>query len=399
MDLERFFCNNVVLEVDSTAEHQAFLCRYFFTYLLLLALAGKKLDKPLLYVIDEGQILSTIKHFGQKILSLRHLGVMLSINFQDASRAPIELSGNCNVQISFQGTDQRDRDAFAQAANLTREQADVIKSLRNAECVCSMVRGEWKSPFIAKVEELEFVNVSDGEIARRSQKFLKQFPYVPVQETGEAIAAPKAGEKSPIDANASKFMHDVLNQAHEYSPIGKRWERAGIRSASMQQRILKRLAGEGFIKIYEMAMGKGGHWKFVEPTKKAFEEFEVEAWRPSGRGNLPTRVATQYLFQQLKKLEGWQCVKEGNLAGHQVDLLCREEDGRAVSIEIAGNPGHEVHNAIAVLSETTKHYVVCVSEEVKEKVKKNFSECEELRDCEKISVIAISEALGEKWEP
>jgi len=57
MNLEKLIHGNVVVEIDTIPEHQVLIIRLFFTYLMLLTKSGRKLEKPLVFMIDEGQML------------------------------------------------------------------------------------------------------------------------------------------------------------------------------------------------------------------------------------------------------------------------------------------------------------------------------------------------------
>ncbi len=315
MDLERLLVqNNVVVELNLLPEHQSFMLKFLYLFVYLKALSGAPVDRPLTVFIDEGQVLSQMKNFAETMLTLRHCGIHVVINFQNCCRVPVEISAACDAQLCFQTNDQRDRAAFQACANLTPEQADHLALLETGECVCFLPGTRWKVPFLGKVAEVQFCDVADEEIARQSQEFVKQFKWVPVEETGLPIGFGDRERSGKLDANGEAFLRDVLNQAHEFSPLTQRFERAGIRSGTMQGRVLKRLIGDGYIKVWELAIGRGHPIKLVGATGKALAEHGVE-WRATGRGTLVTRAATQFMFQKLRRLDGWQVVREGTLDG------------------------------------------------------------------------------------
>lgn len=139
---------------------------------------------------------------------------------------------------------------------------------------------------------------------------------------------------SRLAEKADLFLRDVLNQAHEFSALTGRFQRAGIRSASMQGRILKKLIGEGYIRTWDLAVGRGRPLKLAEPTERAFGEYRVK-WKKT-RGVLPTRAATEMVYAKICKLDGWSCLKEGALGDKQVDLLCRSKGSEHEDAEEAG---------------------------------------------------------------
>lgn len=407
MNLRDLIAGNVVLEVDGLAEHHAFIVRYIFEYLHLLAQSGRPLDKPLLFFLDEGQVIATQRDFAVKMLQLRHHGIHLLANFQNASLAPIELLGNCDALISFQCVDERDRATFARAANLTSDMMAHLPLLKQGECVCSFPRLGW-SPLLCSVPRLDFRLIDNEYIARRSVQFLERFPWVASQASANDGVADSGSSglsgAGGVDEKTEAFLRDVLNQSHEFSSLMRRFERAGIRSASKQGSILRTLTGEGLVRIWELPVGRGRPLKLVEPTEKAFERYGV-TWKV-GRGSLPARAATEFLYQKIRRWEGWHCQKEGMLDsgdGEQkrVDLLCRDPENRVVAIEVAGSVGHEVHNALHCLKsvEVRKHVVVCVNKRVCDAVKKRFAGVTELVGNERVEVITLATALRDGWEP
>jgi len=355
--------------------------------------------KKLLFILDEGQTIAKQHNFSIKMLQLRHHNVVMFANFQNLSVAPIEQRANCDLMISFQATDKADRDVFAKAANLTFEQAEQLAVLEPGQCCCFLSRSGWKRPFLAFVPCIQFWNVDDQDIRKRSEEFLKGFSWRSIEDPGEQGFFGKE-DANGLDAKAEVFLRDCLNQAHEFSRLTSRFERAGIRSAAVQGAVMRNLAGEGLIKIWSLAVGKGRPLKLVEPTQKAFESFDV-TWKKT-RGVLPTRAATEFVFRKMNKLDGWQCQKEGFLGRgddrKQVDLLCRDPDNRIVTCEIAGNAEHEVHNALHCLKfdEVRKHVVVCVDKKVIEAVKKQFSQFPEINDS-RVELITLAHAMSDKW--
>ena len=78
---------------------------------------------PLLFILDEGQVLASQKNFAPKMLQLRHAGICLSLNVQNPSKIPVEILGNCDAFFTFQLTDGRDRRAIARSFGSTRSVA------------------------------------------------------------------------------------------------------------------------------------------------------------------------------------------------------------------------------------------------------------------------------------
>jgi len=351
MNLEDILLSNVVLEIDGILpEYQAMFIRYVFEFLHLLTLSGRKPEKPIVLILDEGQIIFRQRNLQTKIVLLRHHGIHLLVNVQNCSLCPVEMTSNSDLLISFSYADWRDRNAFSKCANLTVEQTAALARLdvSSRQYCCVLPRSNWKYPFIATVPFVEFQHVSDDVINRQSQEFAQRFDWMPIEEDkGFAFEDSDGGDK--FNQQVRNFLNDVLNKVHEFSRLTNRWQRAGVRSAATQNRMLKQLIAQGYIRVWDLAVNsRGAPIKLVEPTDKAFEEYGV-SWKASGRGVLPTRAASDFVFEKLNQIKGWQVVKEGVLEDKQVDLLCRDLDNRVVTVEIANSPGHEVHNAMACL--------------------------------------------------
>lgn len=385
----------VVLQIDVPPAHAAFLIRYLFDFVCMHQQAGTGLDRRLVLVIDEAQLLMEHDEIANQLLKLRHSYLHLCMNLQHPHLVSPKALGNVDCLLVGALQHERDRRTIQQQANLTQDQADYLPGLEPRQCVCSLPRSEFKRPFIV---EIPFV-ASDGVKNVAAAAFLRTLEWTPRGE-----AAPAEREKEKYDSQTDAFLRDVLNQAHEFSALTQRFERAGVRSASKQGQIIKRLCGDGLIRIVPAAVGRGRPLKLVEPTEKAFADFGAK-WKKT-RGTLLTRAATEWMERKLVK-SGWTCVREGTLSSSgksggekQVDLLCRGQRGELATVEIAGCADHECHNAIfcARCDEVTKHVVVCVNKTVLAEVKRRFSEIEELRDDSRIEVVMLSKALSEGWK-
>ncbi len=445
--------SNVVLEVDGLLpQHQAYLIRLIFEYLSLAA-RTHRLKRPLLFMLDEGQILAGQEGFAEKLLQLRHLNVHLIANVQNPSRVPVEWAGNCDAVISFALTDERDRRAIGGVTGLNKAQQDYLSQLAPGECVAFLPRWEaWKRPFLAKVPEISRRKaLDDATVVERSARFMSQFAWTPLpgsagvgqqRATAKAEAADRAGADAAItpaetarvrggvdtvDSESSlpgervdreavtagtvggawnekrseaetRFLYDVLTHAHEFSALGARHIRAGVRSAAQQIQIVRALLTKGLIRIEELSIGRGRPVRLVEGTERAFELLGVKPWR-KGRGSLRTRAATWFLIEKFRKL-GLDAVEEGMVDGKAVDAVVRDGE-RLVTVEVAGSSGHERHNALHCVrcSDVDKHYVVCLSREILEAVKQGFGEMLELAEDARVEVLMLAQALKAGWRP
>jgi len=385
----------VVLQIDAPPAHTAYLIRYLFDFVCLLHQAGTGLDKRLLLMIDEAQLLMERGEIADQLLKLRHSYLHLCMNVQHPHLVSPKALGNVDCLLVGALQHERDRRTIQQQANLTPDQSDYLPGLEPRQCVCSLPRSEFKRPFIIEIPFVE----SDDTRKVESAAFLKSLDWTPRGE-----AAPAERDKEKYDSQTTAFLRDVLNQAHEFSALTQRFERAGVRSASKQGQIIKRLCSDGLIRVHSLPVGRGRPVKLVEATSRALEMFSV-TWRKT-RGGLLARAATEWMERKIVKL-GWTCVREGTLtssgkfAGEkQVDLLCRGTKGELATVEIAGCADHECHNAIfcARCDEVTKHVVVCVNKKVLAEVKRRFSEIEELRGDPRIEVVVLSKALSEGWK-
>jgi hypothetical protein len=209
-------------------------------------------------------------------------------------------------------------------------------------------------------------------------------------------------DRRVLDGGLFRFMVNVTTESHEYNALTMRMEAAGIRSAELQQRVLKRAVTEGLVTVCELAVGRGRPIKLVEATETGFAWTNAKPWAKT-RGTLATRAASHLVHEKLRKLAGWTVVREGFVAGKQVDLVCRDTEGRLVTVEIAGAAGaaHEAHNALHCLAqpEVWKHVVVGVSLNVVDGVRKKFAGFEKLRAGERLAVEPLTRVLREDWKP
>jgi hypothetical protein len=183
-----------------------------------------------------------------------------------------------------------------------------------------------------------------------------------------------------------------------------RFERVGIRSGQEQVRILKKLVGDGWVRVSELSKGRGRPQKLVEGTQHAFRTFGVE-WPRQGRGELKTRAATASLQDKLSKQPNVEAVvpegvvgRDVDGVGKQVDLLVRFCDGGVAGVEVAGaSAKHEATNALwNVRAGVRRHVVVCTDQRVADDVRKALAKHEELQD-DRVEVVTLARALGEDW--
>ncbi len=355
--------------------------------------------KTLLCILDEAQPLAQLENFSIKMLRLRHALISVIAGFQNISKVSVEFSGNADVHISFQCIDKRDRQAFGNHANLQPAQAEQLAFLKPSECACLLSRSNWKRALIGTVPHVDFQPTDDQDLLEKSKTYCEQFSWQPLEEPAPPEEASKLG-----DIDAERFLLDVLNQKFEECTLTQRFTRTGIRSSAKKSQVLKKLQGDGWIKVWQLPVKQGAPWKIAEPTKKAFEAFGV-TWKKA-RGNCPTRVAMILVLNKVKKLEGWQVVREGTLRDHddqkQVDLLCRDPENQVVTVEIAGNPDHEIANCLFCLrykkEVIRKHVVIAVDKQILEQVKKKFTEFPEIANDDRVEAITLSEALS-TWIP
>lgn len=400
MDIKEVLSGNRVLEIGSLLpKHQACFLRLLFSRLQLMASAGHRLDKPLLVSLDEGQVTGQQENFSEKELQLRHAGIHFSINVQNASKLPVELLGNADALFFFQCTDERDKRVCRDAAGMTPEQADELSRLEPGTCVCYLPRTGWKRPFIGIVPRLDFTTPDKRVLREWSEGMLQRFEWIPL---GSKAAGPSPPPE--LGEQEERFLRDVANAAHEFSKLTPRFERSGIRSASAQARLIKKLVAGGYLRLWEVSVGKGRPIKLCELTPKSAERLGVD-WKESNQ-DLPTRFAKQAIDTKMRGLLGWQVQTEGGLTDRggrakKVDILCRDPFNKVVAIEIAGaSADHEVHNALFNLrcEEVRKHVVVAVSKPVLAEAKKKLAEIPELAGSDRLELLTLARALGD-WVP
>ncbi|MCP4250635.1 MAG: hypothetical protein GY778_26640, partial [bacterium] len=372
--------------------------RFLCDYVYMQRRAGRSLKRPLVLIIDEAQHILEHDAVAQQLLTLRHSNIHLIFAVQNPSVVKNEVFNNVDLYLSFRLTDGRERRAIGDAFNLDAGQMDYLATLPQQAAVCFLPHSPVKRSILLN---LPFVH-ADGWRAMPVASFLQELSWVPREQTEEGGAGDRGDDK--FDEQTERFLRDVLNQAFEFSGLTLRFERAGIRSASKQGSVIKRLIGDGYLKIWPLAVGRGRPIKLCEPTVKAFELIGVGEWN-KGPGSLPVRAATAFLYKKLTQMLGWNWQKEGKLSDGKdckaVDLLGRDPDNRVVAVEVAGTEKHEAHNALANLAfpEVRKHVVVCLSNSVLRAVKTKLEGFPELRGNERIEVLTLAKALGDGWMP
>jgi hypothetical protein len=411
MDTGELLRGSSVLEISGLATSQAFISELLLTRVELLVYANVRLSKPLLFFMDEMQILLKAERnqLTSFLLGCRHLGVHLIMNFQNASSCPPELLSNSDALFCFKQLDERDRQVVKRLANLNDEQSVGLSGLEVGKCMAFFPKSDWKYPFLGSTPRLESMRCDDAALKESSRVNASRFSWEDTKSvetlntggTGEAKVETKGKTEKKIttvEDACEAFMADVMNREFEFSAATQRWERAGVRSASMQEGVLKKLLGDGLIQSDRLPMNlRGPSVVLYEPTAKAFAKYGVQ-WKSSGRGCLSTRAATFYLKTKLRKIPGLISVVEGSLNGKQVDVLCRQEDGSLTTIEIAGASGkHECHNALHCLSsnEVRKHIVACLGSKVLADVKRRFLRHDELKTNPRIEIVLFSKFMNE----
>lgn len=403
MNVLELLQGNTVLEMSGLAESQTFIAEFLLTYVELLVCVGILLKKPLVFFLDEAQLLqsSDRNRLSAFILNCRHLGIHLVFNFQNASLCPVELLSNSDAIFSFKQVDERDRQTVRQVANLNEDQADYLAGLDPGQCLAFFPKSDWKYPILCKTPIQKLISTSNQEILDLSERAVRGLHWTP--EESQPVAsddqeAPTADEGQPsgIEQAAEAFMKDVLNQGYEFSPAMQRWERAGIRSASTQEAVLKNLLNQGLVNDDRLPLNlRGPSIVLYEPTAKALNQYGVH-WKPRGRGKLSTRAATHHLMEALSGIEGIRPIREGTLEGKQVDILIHHQDGSITTLEIAGATGkHEVHNALHCISipEVKKHLIVCLGSKVMNEVKRRINAHAELKKNPKLEISLLSRFL------
>lgn len=311
------------------------------------------------------------------------------VGFQNASKVPIEFSGNADMHLFFQCVGYEDRKSASRIACMDREQEEMLSGLEPGECVVYLPKSKWKHPIYGKSKEMEILEVSEQEISNNSKTYLRQFKWETLPERD--ITEQNVGDKE------KKFLIDVCTEAYQYQGLTQRFERSGIRSAPTQQKVLRELIGKGFIEIAEIQLNERGRkTKLTQASVEAFSILGMKPWK-KGPGLLATRAATHLMSEKLRELE-WKVVHEGKLEGKAVDLLCTKE-GRAVAIEIAGNPAHEGFNLVSNLKceALEMHVVIALDKKILKRVNEKISVHLRLEDSERVQTMTLAFALSKKW--
>lgn len=267
MDLERLLDENVVLEVDGLPEHQTFVIRYLFEVLHLLSERPERVERPLLFVLDEGQVLAGQRNFATKMLQLRHYGVHLMANFQNAGAIPIEILGNCDALCCFRSVDRRDRQAFGQVANLSAEQLELVATLETGSFACFLPNSVWTRPFVGRVPEITFGSVDEGRLREKSEELLARLSWTPMGEDGSTSA-----KGDGLTADELRFLQAVVEHPGKASSEYAKFARM---SGALALRIREGLIEKGYLRLHEVSIapGRGRRAMILEPLQPAFAVF------------------------------------------------------------------------------------------------------------------------------
>ncbi len=85
----------------------------------------------------------------------------------------------------------------------------------------------------------------------------------------------------------------------------------------------------------------------------------------------------------------------------QVDLLLHSPDGDLITMEVAGNAKHEIHNSRFCLArdDVTKHVIVALNKGIRDKIVKKLELHPEIANDQRLTVVLLNQALVEDWLP
>jgi len=166
----------VVIRVNSLLpEHQAYLVRFLVDYLQLQSRSGKRMEKPLLLILDEGQLLlKSESNLAEKMLSLRHSRIHLCVCVQHSSIVPAEVLGNSQCIVCFSLLDERDRFHISKSLGLNQIQSNSLMNLERGVGICLLTRSEWKRPFLLRSK---FMETDESFFEYRKPGFLERMKW------------------------------------------------------------------------------------------------------------------------------------------------------------------------------------------------------------------------------
>ena len=370
------------------------LLQHLFLVWTWLVRTTKPAGGHLLFVVDEAQSITEDRALPGLILQLRHANTSWLGAYQNMSKAPVELRGNVDFLASFRATERDDRIAVAKAMNVSTRAEDAVFVLAPREVAVFLPRSACKYAFLGAVVPSATRSVDADELRVASDEYLESVRnLVPSEDVcAERDSAAVAG--SAVEDALRRFLVDVGTKEFEFSPIGKRWERSGVRSVELRSRVQELARTRGLISTENLAVSRGKPHRLVKLSPKGFESVGLTPWRV-GRGKLSTRAATHHVRKRLEQL-GFDVAAEAPVNEKQVDLLAVRGDER-IAVEIAGTDKHEAHNALAIVDHVDRVVIIGVNSAVSDAVRRRICAHEKL-NTEKVLAIHLSKALKPEWE-
>ena len=376
----------VVLRLNCLVEHQVFFLRYLFDFCTLLKTSGQRLQRPLLIIIDEAQLL--LEHgeeiIADRLLTLRHSNVFLALCVQNPSTIPAKVLNACSVFVIFNLIDYRDKLQISKAINCSRQQFECMGTQKPREAICFIPRS-YSRPFLLQVP---FVEVDGAPIHVPTASFVQELDWTPLRDDsdGGAILRPES----------EKLLSDVVDKQHKFDSLSQRFLRLGIRSTSFQQTVKHELISNQFVREAKV-IDIDGSKTLLEPLDKAYSYLQIE--KPKGIGigaSLEHEYYQHRLHELYSAIPNHSVWIEGNVLGKNVDVLVQLPDGSFRIHEIAIKNQHELTNALALVPASDsdirieKHYILVPRKDDVKKMKSRVEKCDELKVWNRIVVMQFA---------
>lgn len=391
--LEIITRGKAVLRPNCLVGHQAFFLRYLFDYCDLLKTSGQRLQRPLLIIIDEAQLL--LEHgeeiIADRLLTLRHSNVFLALCVQNPSTIPAKVLNACSVFVIFNLIDYRDKMQISKAINCTKTQFECMGTQKPREAICFIPRS-YSKPFLLHVP---FVQVDSVPIEILTAEFIQELEWTPLRED--------SADANLLRPESEKLLRDVAAKQCKFDSLSQRFLRLGIRSTSFQQTVKYELITNQFVREAKV-IDVDGSKTLLAPLEKAFQYLQIEKSKGLGIGaSLEHEYYQHRLAELYKTIPNHSVWTEGKILGKNVDVLVQLPDGSFRIHEIAIRNQHELTNALALVPASDsdirieKHYILCPTKDAVKKMKARVSKLDELRLWGRIEVMQFA-SLAKRLE-
>ncbi len=267
---------------------------------------------------------------------------------------PPQVLATTRAKTIFRLEDGDSKRTVARSCSLTREQEEYLSEIPE-RCAVQFLGGLYPKAFLVRFPELNFIQPTEAELARRMRLVLAGLRYMPRPQqpsppTQKVVAktTPKVevkrqpAQKEPTASSLTRDAIDYLIEIakHPFETVTERDARLG-HSGYMGARLRDELAERGLVEPCRVNTGRrGGTIVLYQPTATGWRHLKsvlrVQVDRPRGKGG----PEHQYWQHQAaawcrSRFPDSEIVIEDHRLGKAVDVAVYLPDSRKIAMEIA----------------------------------------------------------------